>query len=235
MHSGHRERMRKKFLSGGQFPDHEVLEMLLAFSIPRRNTNDIAHRLLATFDTLDGVFAADYDQLLKVRGVGPQSAFQIKLIARVRNAEDVRADEGGIYLNTVGKLGAYAVELFAGMEKEAVYAVLMTGSLRVTDCVCLSGGGYYRADVDVTRLLASPWLLRSSTVAILHNHPDGALEESEEDREFVARISELLAMSGITVIENILVSGDRYRPLMQNMQPVEGAKSEEPSKKEGDF
>ena len=221
MHSGHRERMKKKFLLGGQFPDHEMLEMLLAFSIPRRNTNDIAHRLLATFDTLDGVFAADYDQLLGVRGIGPQSAFHIKLVARLRNGDERDPDEGGIYLDSVGKMGEYAKELFLGMDREAVYAVLLSGSLRVTDCVCISGGEYSEAEVDTTGILASPWLLRTSAVVLLHNHPDGVLEESDEDREFVARISELLAMSGITVIENLLVCGDRYVPLMKDMQPVE--------------
>lgn len=219
MHNGHRERMRKKFLAGVRFADHEVLEMLLAFSIPRKNTNEIAHRLLATFGSLDGIFSADYEQLLTVRGVGPQSAFQLKLIGNVRNVERSE-DEGGVYLDTVGKLGAYAVELFAGMDREAVYAVLMTGSLRVTDCVCLSGGGYSCTEVNVTRLLESPWLLRSASVAILHNHPNGILETSEEDREFAARVSELLAMSGITVIENLVVSGDRYLSLMQDMRPV---------------
>lgn len=219
MHDGHRERMRKKFLAGVRFADHEMLEMLLTFSIPRKNTNEIAHRLLTAFGSVDGVLSADYEQLLTVRGIGPQSAFQIKLVGALRGVERSE-DEGGLYLDTVDKLGAYAVELFAGSDKEAVWAVLMTGSLRVTDCVCISGGGYGNVDVDVTRLLSSPWLLRSASVAILHNHPDGALEASEEDREFAARVSELLSMSGIAVVENLVVSGDRFLSLMQDMRPV---------------
>ena len=219
MHAGHRERMRKKFLSGARFADHEMLEMLLSFSIPRRNTNDIAHRLLEEFDNLDGVFLADYEQLIAVRGIGPKSAFLLKLLGRLRGLER-SADEGGIYLDSPEKMGAYAIELFSGTDREAVYAVLMTSSLRVTDCVCLSGGGYSDAEVDALRLLSSPWLLRSAAVAILHNHPDGLPHASEEDREFAARISELLAMSDIAVIENLVVSGDQYRSLMQEMSPV---------------
>ena len=219
MHDGHRERMRKKFLTGAHFADHEMLEILLGFAIPRRNTNDIAHRLLEEFDSLDGVFLADYEQLLAVRGIGPKSAFLLKLIGQLRGLERSE-EEGGVYLNSPEKMGAYATALFAGTDREAVYAVLMTGSLRVTDCVCLSGGGYNDAEVDTLRLLSSPWLLRSAAVAILHNHPDGLPDASEEDREFAARISELLAMSDIAVVENLVVSGDQYWSLMQDMSPV---------------
>ena len=191
MHDGHRERMRKKFLTGAHFADHEMLEMLLGFSIPRRNTNDIAHRLLEEFDSLDGVFLADYEQLLSVRGIGPKSAFLLKLLGQLRGLERSE-DEGGVYLDSPEKMGAYATELFAGTDREAVYAVLMTGSLRVTDCVCLSGGGYGDAEVDTLRLLSSPWLLRSAAVAILHNHPDGLSDTSEEDREALREAARLL-------------------------------------------
>ena len=219
MHNGHRERMRKKFLAGVRFADHEILEMLLGYSIPRKNTNEIAHRLLTAFGSLDGVLSADYEDLITVRGIGPQSAVQLMLIGNLRHLERSE-DEGGLYLDTVDKLGAYATELFEGTDKESIYAVLMTGSLRVTDCVCLSGGGYGDAEVDVTRLLASPWLLRSASVAILHNHPGGLIEASKEDREFAARVSELLSMSGITVVENLVVSDGQYRSLMEDMRPV---------------
>ena len=119
MHDGHRERMRKKFLAGVRFADHEMLEMLLTFSIPRKNTNEIAHRLLTAFGSVDGVLSADYEQLLMVRGIGPQSAFQIKLVGALRGVERSE-DEGGLYLDTVDKLGAYAVELFAGIRSGTI-------------------------------------------------------------------------------------------------------------------
>lgn len=212
--------MRKKFLSGGYLPDHELLEMLLTFSIPRRNTNDIAHRLLAVFGTVEGVFAADRKQLLSVRGIGLESAIQIELIGRLLQHAERREEEGGLYLDTEKKLGEYAVELFRGMSGEAVYAVLMSSALRVTDCVCLSGGGYSGTEVDVNRLLESPWLLHSSTAVILHNHPEGRSEASEEDSEFAARVSELLSVSGISVIENVVVAGEKYRMLMKGMKPA---------------
>ena len=64
LHAGHRERMIEKFLNNPQsFSDHELLEVLLFYAIPRRNTNDIAHRLLRTFGSIEKVFSADRQTL----------------------------------------------------------------------------------------------------------------------------------------------------------------------------
>ena len=84
-HRGHRERLRTRFLSslGADFADHEILEALLFFSIPRQNTNETAHRLLDTFGSLEGVFAADYDKLIAVKGCKRSTAFLIKLVAHI--------------------------------------------------------------------------------------------------------------------------------------------------------
>ena len=70
-HEGHRQRLKNRFLQEGleNFEKHNVLEILLFYAIPQRDTNDIAHELLNTFGSLKGVFEADYTELLKVKGV----------------------------------------------------------------------------------------------------------------------------------------------------------------------
>ena len=218
MHSGHRKRMRGKFLAGNFLPDHERLELLLTFSVPRKNTNDVAHRLLAQFGTLEGVFEAEYEQLLTVRGLGEKSALMIRLIAGMRERSEAPESDCGLYLDSVGKLGDYATALFQGSQNECIYAALLSSSMRLVDCVCLSGGNYANAEVDFTALTTSPWLFRSSSVVLLHNHPEGDLAASDEDREFAAKVSELLSMTGIQLLEHIIVCGDRFAPTMRDVK-----------------
>lgn len=218
MHEGHRERLRKKMRSGSYLPDHELLELLLTYSIPRKNTNDIAHRLLNTFGSVSRVLAADRNQLLTIRGIGRETALYLELIGRLISHEELRAEEGGWYLDTDRKVSEYAQELFAGMDEEAVYLVLMNSVLRVTDCVCLGLGGEKRM-ADVTAIMESPWALHSSSAILLHNHPEGLSDISEEDQEFVARVSELLSLAGIDLIENVVVADDRCRFLMKGLRP----------------
>ena len=72
LHDGHRDRLRKKFVLGGidGWPHHEVLELLLFYAIARRNTNDIAHRLIEKFGSFNGVFEAPLAVLKDVDGIG---------------------------------------------------------------------------------------------------------------------------------------------------------------------
>ena len=82
IHDGHREKMRRRFLSGGleQFADHEALELLLYYAIPRRDTNPIAHALIDRYGSLSAVLAAPVEDLQKVEGIGESAAILLKLV-----------------------------------------------------------------------------------------------------------------------------------------------------------
>lgn len=85
MHKGHRSRLRNRFVKYGfeGFEKHELIELYLTYSIPRRNTNDTAHDLIERFGSLNALFEADEKELLKVNGIGPNSVLLIKLLNMV--------------------------------------------------------------------------------------------------------------------------------------------------------
>ena len=213
IHEGHRERLREKFLAGGHFQPHELLELLLTYSIPRINTNEIAHHLMNHFGSIDAIFSADVTELQEVAGIGEKSAILIRLASEIYDSFGADTPHR-IVLDSVGKLGRYAVMLFRGMKKEAVYTVLLDAELRVNDCVRLAGGSMSRVKIDMQRVLKLTSARKSAAVAILHNHPDGLADPSEEDMEFVSRITELFHLMGLEVIEHIIVAGEEYRALM---------------------
>ena len=82
MHKEHRSRMKNRFLAEGidSFEPHEILELLLYYSIPQKDTNELAHTLIDRFGKLSAVFDAPYDDLLSVPGVSEHTATLIKLI-----------------------------------------------------------------------------------------------------------------------------------------------------------
>lgn len=85
VHAGHRSRLRKRFLNAGldSFQDHEVLELLLCYAIPRRDVNETAHLLLDRFGTLMAVLDAPEAELQAVPGVGPATAHFLNLIPQL--------------------------------------------------------------------------------------------------------------------------------------------------------
>ena len=83
-HDGHRERLKKRFLSSpDSFEDHELLEMILFYSIPRKNTNETAHKLLKKFGSIKGILDASIESLMTVDDIGPNSALYIKAISKL--------------------------------------------------------------------------------------------------------------------------------------------------------
>ena len=104
-HKGHRQRLKNRFINNGlgSFEPHNILELLLFFSIPRRDTNDTAHLLLEKFGSLSGVFDAPFSELVKVRGISVSSATLIKLIlpfpaylADRRSMEEIHSPEKAV-------------------------------------------------------------------------------------------------------------------------------------------
>ena len=80
LHDGHRQRKRQQFLSHGpeSMADHELLELALFYAIPRRDTNETAHRLLDQYGSLDRVLSAPEQELEKVEGVGQGAAVLLR-------------------------------------------------------------------------------------------------------------------------------------------------------------
>lgn len=80
-HDGHRRRIIEK-LDSGSLREHELLEILLFNAVPRRNTNDLAHRLLATFGSIRSIFSASMARLRTVDGIGENVAAYLFCIGR---------------------------------------------------------------------------------------------------------------------------------------------------------
>ena len=127
IHDGHREKMRQRFLKGGleNFADHEVLELLLYYAIPRRDTNPIAHALMERYGALSAVLNAPVEDLKKVPGIGESAAILLKLAPQVYSRARLADAEQETVLNTVSRVGAYLLERFSGERNEVLYQLCL--------------------------------------------------------------------------------------------------------------
>ncbi len=216
VHAGHRQRMKERFLAGGLegFSDHEVLELILFYAIPRRDVNDLAHRLVEAFGSFKGVLDADFEDLCKVDGIGENAATLIKIFAESFRRYALSNEDVYVY-DKIAKVGDYAVKLFIGVSVEKLYALLFDNKMKLLDTVMLAEGAVNSVRVSTRTVCEKALKKNASCVILVHNHPNGTPDPSDEDIRYSSFLRDFLANFDITLIDHIIVSGRYYRTIFE--------------------
>ena len=122
IHDNHRQRVKNRYENYGLdvFAEHEALELLLFYCIPRRDTNEIAHRLIDRFKTFGQVLDAPMTELEKVEGVGHSVALYLKLLRDAQRYYGIHNGQKAVILNDLDECGHYLLDYFDGYAFEAV-------------------------------------------------------------------------------------------------------------------
>ena len=212
IHDGHREKRREQFLSAGldSFADHEVLELLLFYAIPRRDTNETAHRLMERFGSLDAVFSAPVEELCKVEGIGRNAAALITLVPRVYGRVKRSAAERETVLNTTRKAGRYLMDQLAAEKEEKLYELCLDRKGKLLACRRISEGSVSGTAVDVRRIVENALLTGASAVILGHNHPSGVALPSAEDVSATMRVRKALEAVDVPLVDHIIVADEDF-------------------------
>ncbi len=211
IHKKHRERVRNSFLSDGfteHTPEHKILEMLLFYSIPRKDTNEIAHILLNRFGTLTQVIDAKPSELKKIDGIGDNSVALIKLISHLvrhygsrkfleRN-NGVLSSDTKIFNFILNKHMSYTEEVFA------VTSLSANGKFLGFDVV--NHGDVSSVGVSTREILEIVMKRDAVNVVISHNHPNGSALPSKSDIDMTEKIKRALMTVDINLYDHIIVA-----------------------------
>lgn len=216
---GHRDRMKQRFLDHGldNFNDHNVLELLLFFAIPRRDTNALAHELMDRFGSLAGVFEAEPEALMTVPGVGEKAATLLHLVPEAARRYLMDKSETGTVLASSAAVGAYFIPRFINSWTEQVYMACLDAKLKVIHCSCLNAGSSaVSARVDVRTVVQTAILKNATAVVLAHNHTSGIAIPSPEDEYVTRQVEQALSLVGVTLLDHIIVAGDDFVSLADN-------------------
>ena len=218
--------MREKFRAGGgeALADHEVLEMLLFYSIPRVNTNETAHRLLDRFGSMAGLMNAKRHELLTVQGIGEQSADLILLMSEYYHRTALETDKVPTSFKDLDEVGRYVVRLLDGLSRERVIVLLLTTDYRLIATHQISEGSVNCANVDIRQIMEYAILAKAANIVLAHNHPDPILEPSKEDESISISLMHAAATLGLNLWEHVLVADGKYllilREMLKNSAPT---------------
>lgn len=213
VHDGHREKMRRRFLSGGleHFADHEALELLLYYAIPRKDTNPIAHALMDRYGSLSAVLAAPVEDLQKVEGIGESAAILLKLVPRIcYKARLADAERQDLILDTTPRAGAYLLERFYGEQNEVIYQLCLDRKGKLVACKRLGSGNIGSAALDIRRLVENAIHSNASSVTLAHNHPSGVALPSSEDFTATERAKQALTTIEVELLDHIIVADETF-------------------------
>ena len=208
---GHRRRLRERFAKSGLagFHDHEILELLLTYAIPRRDVKTIAKDLLSEFgNNLASVFDAPAEALQRVEGIGENAAVLIGLMPRLfdsyQSSRWVRHETFASTESAVSYLRA-----LLGTQRNEVFCVLALDSKnRLIAVESVQKGSVNRTAVFPRQVVEASLKHRATAVILAHNHPGGGPLPSSADRQLTRRLKKILDDLDIVVHDHIIIAGN---------------------------
>jgi len=229
IHSGHRERIRNRLRNEGlaSFSEHEVLELLLTYAIPRQDVNPLAHELISRFGRLSNVLEADESELLQVKGMGASAALLLTMMPQLMRYYQLNAMGARPKIANLADARAYCAPLFLGAHEEYIYLICLDQKGHVLHLSLLYTGTIDEVPLYPRTVVETALRHKAHSLILAHNHPGGAAEASQADVDTTKAIASALYMIGIKLVDHLIFSSEgcysmvRERKLLQQMDDAE--------------
>ena len=218
IHAGHRQRLKERFLKDGldNFEEHQVLELLLFYGIPQRDTNEIAHELIRKFGSLSRVLEATPEELMEVKYVGDNVTTLFQLITAVARYYQVSCAMREEILTTIDSCGKYLVPFFYQRPNETVFLLCLDAKCKVLACEKVGEGGVNSAGVPIRKIVELALKENATSVILAHNHPSGLAIPSSEDVQTTRRVALALDAVEIMLADHVIVADNDWVSLAQS-------------------
>lgn len=206
LHTGHRDRMRARFLSHGfeSMQEHEVLELILYYAVPRRDTNDIAHHLIEKFGNLMGVLEAPIEELEKEKYISHQGAVLLKMFAKSGQLP-VLFDRRRSFAHSPINAIEVVQRMLEGRQKEEILVVCLDAKDKLLRHFSVEGTVNA---VAISHREILQRILNAGAVSVIigHNHPTGDATPSDADVETTFKLKNMLKAVGIRLYDHVVVA-----------------------------
>jgi DNA repair protein RadC len=209
---GHRKRLREKFLRSGLagFHDYEIIELLLTLGAPRKDCKQQAKDVIKKFKTLRAALAASPAELQQIEGIGPHSAFGIKLVREVA-AEFLRQKivDKPVY-TSAKEIFDYLYHSMRDLKKEVFKVIYLNTQNQIIDTADLFEGTVNSSSISPREVTENAIKHNAASLIFVHNHPSGNPEPSPNDKQVTRDLVYAGSIMQIKVLDHIIIGGNKY-------------------------
>lgn len=209
LHAGHRERTIENFVKNSDvFSDHQVLEVLLFYAIPRVDTNPLAHKLINIFGNLHGVFNASTEQLMNVNGVGKKVASYIQAIGQLYKRMENQKEEKLVFSNPL-VTKEFCVKFFNGLLCEKFIILLLDKNFKLLTRIEFDDNNQSKVSAELPEVISAINAIKPTYAIIAHNHTSGICYPSEKDDFTTKKLNLLCELHEVNLIDHIIVAKNK--------------------------
>lgn len=215
---GHRERIKERFRREGleSFDQVHVLELMLFYAVPRKDTKAMARALLDHFGSLTAVMEASIPELEAVPGVGKNAATYLTMLTAVGRYYQVQKAQQETILDDTEKYGNYLLPRFYGRRSETVFLLCMDAKCKVLGCQLVGEGDVNSANIPMRRMVEIALATNATSVVLAHNHPSGLAIPSREDVLTTRQLAAALGAMDIMLADHIVVADGDFVSMVQS-------------------
>ena len=209
-HGGHRDRLRERFIRDGLdgFEEHNILEMLLFYPIPQKDTNELAHALLDRFGSLESVFNATPEELMQIDGVGEHTARFLSMFSKTIDAyiTDRRQNE---MISGIENITDFAIKKLAYLPTECLLMLFIDNKQFMISWHVLQEGCISPQMIDNRSIARMVMGTNTMYVMMARNNPKGKAKLGKKDNGIALMVSEALRSIGVVLFDYVAVGHDR--------------------------
>jgi DNA repair protein RadC len=209
---GHRKRLRERFIKGGLtgFADYEVVELLLSLGTPRRDCKPQAKEAIKKFKNLRGVLSASIDELQQIEGIGPHSAFGIKLMHDLAGEYLKEQLIGQPCFESSKQIFEYLYHSMRDLKNEVFKVIYLNSNNQILDTSDLFEGTVNSAAVAPRKIVEEALGHRATALIFAHNHPAGFCEPSKNDKDITRDLVFAGGTVQIKILDHLIIGDNRY-------------------------
>lgn len=209
LYLGHRQRLKQKFLeTEGKLPDYELLELLLFYIFPRRDTKELAKKLLKNIGSLQKIIFSTEPEILSTSGLGQSSVVFLRLLREIFTRVSREKFESRPLIRSDKDVMNHYRLVLANNPKEHLYVMFLDSKSHLIKEELIQTGVVSSVAVHPEIIIKKALTYGARALIMVHNHPSGDATPSREDIVVTRELKRLCESLNISLLDHFLVGNN---------------------------